>query len=369
MTGFKNPSIQSSAGGKALCISGTIEVTASANNIHINTAGPVNQSAVTNILIELAQVNSTLDKHYLGETPTLNPITGTYGIYSQICFPNGRINATTLHFLIHGAGCDRSYWDIAPGYSYVDYAAEQGYTTFLFDRLGTGRSDKPDPVQAVQIPLGVAIGHELIQLLRSGRLAGHAFEHVVGIGHSAGSFTTNGITTLHPADLDAAVLTGFSPDTSGAPIAFVGLDLTIASQAVPFRFSGLANGYLTSGSISASQYLFMRSPGYDPAILNLAEATKQVFTLGELFSIKAQVSVNFTGPIDVVNGEFDLPNCHGNCKVPYNKAAAAKDVFYPNASNGSSWYLSAVAGHGLNFHYSAPAAYEHILDFVKANGF
>jgi hypothetical protein len=113
----------------------------------------------------------------------------------------------------------------------------------------------------------------------------------------------------------------------------------------------------------------MRAPGFDPAILNLAESTKQIITLGEMFSSTATVASNFTGPIDVVNGEFDLPNCHGNCLVPYNKAAAVKDMFYSAASNGSSWYLSSDSGHGLNFHYSAPAAYEHISNFIKTNGF
>ncbi len=55
--------------------------------------------------------------------------------------------------------------------------------------------------------------------------------------------------------------------------------------------------------------------------------------------------------------------------MPYNKAAAVKDQYYPAASNASSWYLGPTAGHGLNFHYAAPKAYEHILDFIKKNGF
>jgi hypothetical protein len=215
MMGFKNPSVQTSVGGKAFCISGTVQVTASANNFHINAPEPANQTVVTEILVEFVQVNSTLGEKLLGKKPTLNPINGTYEIYSQLCFPNGSINATTIQFLTHGAGFDRSYWDVAPGYSYVDYAAEQGYTTFLYDRLGSGLSDKPDPIQVVQAPLQVSIAHELIQLLRTGGIAGHTFEHVVGIGHSEGSFITNGVTALHPDDLDAVVLTGFSTDTTG----------------------------------------------------------------------------------------------------------------------------------------------------------
>jgi hypothetical protein len=128
---------------------------------------------------------------------------------------------------------------------------------------------------------------------------------------------------------------------SGIPIAFAGLDLSIASQAVSLRFLDLSNSYPTSNSIESSQFFFFRSPEFDPALLNLAEATKQTLAMGEFLTIATpKVSANFTGPIDVVNGENDLPNCAGNCLLPYNKAAAVKAVLFPNASNGSSWYIT-----------------------------
>ena len=368
VSGFRNPSVQSSVGGKAICISGFVDVTASAKNVHLNYAEPVNQTEVTELTVETFQVNSTIGKQLVGDETT---VSGTYGIYSQLCFPAspGTINTTTLQFLIHGSGFDRAYWNLAPGYSYVDAAAEQGYTTFLYDRLGTGLSDHPDAIQVVQLPIQVSIAHELIQLLRSGGIASQKFTNVVGVGHSFGSFQANVLTAQHPKDLDAAVLTGFSTDESGRQVAFSGLDLVIASQSFPLRFSGLSNGYLTGKSIEGSQSFFFRSPGFDPALLNLADASKQTLSIGELFSAVAVVAPDFTGPIDVVNGMYDLPNCHGNCLVPYNKVSTVKDMFYPAASDQSSWYLAEHAGHGLNFHYTAADAYEHILDFIKKNGF
>lgn len=368
MMGFKNPSIQSSVGGQAICISGTVDVTASGNNFQIKSEEPANQTAVTELLVETVQINSTTAQQLVSGQHLVN---GTFAIYSQLCFPNatGAINATTIQFLIHGSGFDRNYWNISPGYSYVDYAAEQGYTTFFYDRLGTGLSDHPDAIQTVQLGLQVAVAHELVQLLRTGGISDHLFEHVVGVGHSFGSLQTNVLTSQHPDDLDAAILTGFSTDMSGMPVAFAGLDPTIASQIQPIRFSGLSNGYLTGNAIEGTQFFFFRAPGYDPELLNLAEANKQTISVGEFLSIMPVVAPNFTGPIDVVNGENDLPNCHGNCLVPNNKAAAVKDMFYPAASNGSSWYLGAGAGHGLNMHYAAPMAYEHIQKFIKKNGF
>lgn len=166
------------------------------------------------------------------------------------------------------------------------------------------------------------------------------------------------------------VLTGFSPDATGQAIAVSGLDLTIASEAVPLRFTNLPNGYWTSALIKVYQGFSLRAPGFDPQIAIVAESIKQTISLGKyLISSFAAGVNNFTGPIDVVNGENGLLSCHGNCLVSYNKAAAVKDMFYPAASNGSSWYLALDTGQGLNFHYSGTLAYEHSHDFLKTNGF
>jgi len=244
-----------------------------------------------------------------------------------------------------GGGFDRSYWNVAPGYSYVGCAAEQGYATFLYDRLGWGLSDHPDPLEIVQLELQVTIAHELIQLLRAGGISNHTFENVVGVGHSIGSVRISGITAQYPKDLDAAVLTGFSTDETGQLIAFSGLDLTIASQNQPLRFSGLANRYLTANSIEGNQYFFSRVPGFDPALLNLAEPTKQGLSVGEFLTLGiSSFSPNFTGPIDVVNGDHDLPNCHGDCLVPYNKAAAVRTNSIQQRVTGPAGILLRIQG-------------------------
>jgi pimeloyl-ACP methyl ester carboxylesterase len=367
MLGFRNASIQSSVGRQAICISGIVDVTASGNNVQISLQEPANQTDVTELVVGDVQINSTLSDQVVGGE---NRISESYGIYSQLCFPNGTINATTVQFLIHGVGFDRTYWNIAPNYSYVDYAAEQGYTTFFYDRLGVGLSDHQDPIETVQAELQVAIAHELIQLLRTGAIANQSFEHVVGVGHSFGSIQTAAITARFPDDLDAAVLTGFSASSTGVAIFSSGLDLTIASQNSPLRFADLSNGYLIANSIESNQFAFFRAPGFDQALLNTAEATKQTFSVGEILtqgSIDMR-STKFTGPIDVVDGENDLPFCQGNCLLPENQAAAVKDILYPAASNGSDYYIAEGAGHGLNLHYAAPKAYEHIQNFIMKNG-
>lgn len=46
-----------------------------------------------------------------------------------------------------------------------------------------------------------------------------------------------------------------------------------------------------------------------------------------------------------------------------------KRALYLVASNGSEYYIAVDAGHGLKFHYSAPAAYEEIHSIIRKNGF
>lgn len=347
-----------------------MDVTAAATNLLINYQEPSNQTELTNLFVQNVAINSTVGEQLVGGQTN---ISGTWGIYSQLCFPlaTGSINATTVQFLIHGLGADYSYWDNAPDYSFIDFAAQQGYTTFVYDRLGNGLSEKPDPIQAVQGNLHVSIAHTLIKMLRSGALAGQSFKHVVGVGHSFGSFITNALTIHYPQDLDAAVLTGYSTSPGGLALAFSGADLSFASQAVPLRFAELSNGYASTGNIQATQFAFFRAPGFDPVLLDLCENTKGLLTIGEYVSISTLqgVAKDFTGPVDVVNGEHDLPNCQGNCYLPHNLAAALIGELYPNASNGSDWYIASGAGHFLNYHYAAAESWVHVQNFIKANKF
>lgn len=366
LKGFENPRIDASIGGKATCISGTINITTSAKNVLFKDPEVSDQSSLTEFLLEGFQVNSTRFEDLVSGQ---HNVSGTYGIYSQLCFPNGVINTTTVQFLTHGLLGDRSYWNNAPRYSYVDHAAERGHTTFLYDRLGSGLSDHPDPLQIVQAQMHVAIGHQLIQLLRTGGIASTEFRHVVGVGHSFGSFQTLGIATQHPEDLDAVVLTGFSTNTAGMPLAFSSGDITIAAQAVPTRFSGLPNGYLTFNNIIGIQFGAMRAPGFDPALLNLLADTRGIITTGELLTSTSLFSVaeNFTGPIDIALPEHDLPSCFANCYLPHNQAASIRGELFPAASNTSSWYIAPGVGHFLNYHYGAIKAYDHIQAFIQSN--
>ncbi|KAF2438587.1 hypothetical protein P171DRAFT_164342 [Karstenula rhodostoma CBS 690.94] len=365
-SGFDNTTIQTSRGGLAVCVSGTVSVEASTSqNLKFNFELPQNQSQVTNVFLRLLSNPSPFAQELVGGTQSVN---GAYEIGATLCTPANNTTPDQVQLLTHGIGFDRYYWDFAPGYSYVDVAAQYGHATFLYDRLGVGKSTKADPLNVVQAALQVEIANVLAQKLRDGAFSDHAFSTVIGTGHSFGSIITQAVTSQYPKVIDAAILTGYSVDTTAAAPFQLGSNLAIASQNQPYRFGALNNGYLVVGSAIALEIGFFRAPGFDPEILSLAEATKGTATFGEFFSISAvtKPAANWTKPVAVVNGNEDLPFCFGNCSVPVNKAEAVFPVLYPQTKTTGA-YLVKDTGHGQNLHYSAVEAYHYIQNFIGKN--
>ncbi|KAL8961803.1 MAG: hypothetical protein Q9193_001692 [Seirophora villosa] len=269
---FSSASYGKSAAGLAACVRGRITVRASASNTRLLLNSSASQAELTQTTVNMVQAGSDYMMRVASGGP--NPVSGTFQIYSQLCFPNdvsaaGKVK--TLQFLSHGGTLDHTYWDFAPRYSYVDAAAAAGYATFSYDRLGTGLSDHPDPNQVVQAALQVEIAHILIQGLRNVSVQGNKVQNVVGVGHSAGSALTLGVVGKYLRDFDGLVFTGISTLVTGVAIAQVAFNLQPAPLDPSGRFKGLDNGYLTQGSIpQAFQFPFYRYPEYDPkSILHL----------------------------------------------------------------------------------------------------
>ena len=183
--GFSKSSISYSASKKAICLTGHISVTSNATTYQVLVPAPADQYQTTQFFVDLQRPPFDFGAKIIdGSRPT----SGTWKIFSKLCIPN-RPNAAaavrTVQVLTHGITLDSSYWDTAPRYSYVDAAAEAGYATFSYDRLGIGHSDHPDPLQVVQAPLQVEILHSLISKLRVANIGGHRFERIVGVGLSS----------------------------------------------------------------------------------------------------------------------------------------------------------------------------------------
>ncbi|KAK5123836.1 hypothetical protein LTR85_002472 [Meristemomyces frigidus] len=364
--GFNNATIGISRGGLAVCVSGTFPVTANTTrNIKFNYKLPQNQSQVTETFVEIATDGSPLVEQIVGG---LQSAGGTFSIGGTLCTPANDTAPKGVQLLTHGVGFDRYYWDFAPGYSYVDAAVQNGYAAFFYDRLGVGVSEQPDALNVVQAALEVEIAHELACMLRNGTYSNNKFEDVIGVGHSFGSIITQAVTSEYPSAFDAAILTGFSVNSTALPVFLTALNLAIAGENQPYRFPAVPAGYLVSGTAISNQIGFFRAPGFDPAILALAEAMKNTVTLGELFTTAAVVAgaPGYTNPLAVVNGAEDLPFCFGNCSYPTNKAAMVQLALYPNVSSSNfGTYLAPVTGHGLNLHYGAVGAYHYIQSFLK----
>ena len=76
------------------------------------------------------------------------------------------------------------------------------------------------------------------------------------------------------------------------------IDLTSlpAPQAMP-------NGYLVTSDIEGNKLQFFKPHYYDPAILELAERTKQPVTEGELLTLASLPMMNsFAGPVLLIAG-------------------------------------------------------------------
>ncbi|TID16157.1 catalytic protein [Venturia nashicola] len=367
LKGFSQPVLSYSAGGKAVCISGNVAVKASASNTKLNLSNPGNQYTATEAFVEYFQTNSTLPSSVNIGTTT---VSGTYNINSKLCYPKSNSTASTIQFLIHGINFDKLYWDIS-GLSYLDAAAAAGHATFSFDRLGTGASDHPDPIQVVQSALQVEIAHQLIQSLRSGAVGGVSWQNIVGVGHSYGSIQSVGLAAQYPKDLDAIILQGFTLDGSSVPATIAAFNPTIASQNDPTRFGFLPSGYQVVNSAVGDQTAFYRYPNFLPSTFNYLDSKKQTFTLGDFLTLTGPVTAaaSFTGPVQIVNGENDFIFCASNCGYPSDLGAAVLPALFPAAAAGSRSYLVPGTGHGINAHTTAPKAYAQMLSFIESAGF
>ncbi|MCJ1353418.1 MAG: hypothetical protein MMC33_003404 [Icmadophila ericetorum] len=365
-TGFSSYSVGLSAGGEAACISGNVPVTINATTVNLLLAEPTNQTVVTEIIQELFQNNSTIGQTTFGGYKTTQ---GTYHIDSTLCFPNNGSKAKTVQVLVHGIGLDKSYWDIAPGYSYVDAAAAAGYATLAYNRLGVGNSDHPDPIQVVQAAVDVEVQHGIVQLLRLGLLGTGGHDYVIGVGHSYGSIIQLAQNGKYPADVDAAVLTGFTDVVTNLQFTVIANNPAIANVNNASKWGGLPNGYLVHDTSISIQLPFFRFPFFANAIFDNQVAAKQTYSLGQQFTLPLifAPATNFTGPVDVVVGLQDFPFCKGDCLSPSDQAVTTIPSLYPAASKGSQSFIVPDSGHFINAHYNAPLEFEQINKFLTSN--
>ncbi|KZP10712.1 alpha beta-hydrolase [Athelia psychrophila] len=321
---------------------------------------------------------SNFSAHYeVGGGKEKSRVANTYAISGTLCTPKGgATNKDSVQYLIHGVGFDSSYWDfsVSEEYSYVRASAAAGISTFRYDRLGTGLSEKPaDSYNVVQSPTDLAIAQKLLTMLRNGDIGGQKFSKVVGVGHSYGSIQVQALSATLPSALDGIILQGFSVNSTALPVFSAGGVYSIATEVFPDRFSKseLTNGYLVSLAPQTNQFNFYYFPAYTQAAFEYARAREQPVSQAVLITLNdiIQPATSFKGPVHVVTGAKDFVFCLGNCyAVP---AGSGKESLldyvqslYPVTSKFST-YIPADTGHAANQHISAPETYKEMLAFAK----
>ena len=166
-------------------------------------------------------------------------------MWGQLCYRGSRAPAT-VQLLVHGVTYNHLYWDFPYGdgyYSYVDAATAAGYATFDVDRVGDGNSSHP-PSADIDLNAGAVALHDAVTALRGGAVGGHAFQHVIMVGHSLGSMEA-WIEDARYHDVDAVIITGALHAATPNLPSLVG-DFYPASDDPKFAGSGLDSGYLTT---------------------------------------------------------------------------------------------------------------------------
>ncbi|PVH91895.1 alpha/beta-hydrolase [Periconia macrospinosa] len=301
----------------------------------------------------------------------------TFTISARLCVPDKGPKSDILQIATHGGGFSKTYWDpqLKPEkYSYVEAALAAGYSILIYDRLGTGQSDKPDAHDIVQFPVQIEILNQFVISARAGKLTASIkhptltvpkFNKIVAVGHSIGSILTSGLLTRYPSAVDGAVLTGYllTPQANTNPPQ----GLEFARDNGNTRFHNDPNGYVVQGAESDIQHDFFHYGNFEDDALAYAGCNKDTFTIGELLSFGAPVAApEYSGPLIFPGGEFDQLFCAGYCP-----GTILEDYMrfklYPQAKNFQI-HIQPGSGHGLTLHTNATGHFQTILSYLVANG-
>ncbi|MES1241505.1 MAG: alpha/beta fold hydrolase [Acidobacteriota bacterium] len=296
---------------------------------------------------------------------TLSPADATvYSVFGVLC-SRGSVHHKTIQVALHGSTYSHLYWDwpLQPEtYSYVRRATSAGYAVLNLDRIGIGRSDRP-PAADVTIGSNAYVVHQIVQALRGGDLVVPSFgriraERVALVGHSLGSLIAIQEAATW-SDVDGVALTGLSHTVTPA----LGEVLLYPANLDPrFAGQGVPDGYLTT--VPGTRGVFYSLPSADPLVLALDEATKETATGAELDTAfpALALSVGIHVPALVEVGDLDRAFCADpSCSVSGSLGIEA-GLFPADACVETA--AIAGAGHDLNLHVQAPAAYDVLLDWL-----
>ena len=240
----------------------------------------------------------------------------TYTVAGELCATADELQAgTTAQLLIHGATYNHDYWDFgkidAVRYSYARDVAAHGFPTFAFDQLGSGSSSRPSS-DLLTTQAASFVAHQVVEALRNGSIGGIEFSKVITVGHSLGSVVV-WQEAISYADVDGLIVTGAAHSVTTKFLTSKGF--YPAADDPKFAKSGFDSGYLTTVPGSRTT-LFYDAPDFDPAIIPVDEAGKDVVSATQLNTglpvVTSTATLAIQVPVLTILGSNDLPTCGPN---------------------------------------------------------
>jgi pimeloyl-ACP methyl ester carboxylesterase len=298
-------------------------------------------------------------------------------ISGRYCVPH-HSNGTIL-LLVGGGAENADYWSM-PGLpaanSLVDAAARDGFATYAIDRLGTGQSTIPAQSTTVTYTAEVSTEDQVARALRRGRLFGHAWRRVAGIGHSLGSGNLTGVAADYPGDVDPLVLTGYGPAVTPETLQLDKL-YQVPASTVSARWANLDPGYITVEPADIAVAGSFYAPGTTSAALAAAASREGILSTTELATrpqgdAAAAQGAKIDIPVLIADGEFDRHYCLINpvgqpdmvgaqCGTP-GAFQGYEDSLLPNACLSTA--VIAGSGHAIQEEIAAGAADALILAWL-----
>jgi pimeloyl-ACP methyl ester carboxylesterase len=309
--------------------------------------------------------------------------TTSYTVHGTLCRPRTWApGARQVDVLVHGGTYSGLYWNLLPGYSFVDATLDNGRAVYYFDQIGSGASGKPSST-SITVEAASSVLHQVIQKMRApARCGGYAFPVVNVIGHSIGSYTAIHEAARYPRDVNRLVVTG----ALHVPVALAAAGQSLGAATYPVaddpvlsrdpRFSRLDSGYLTTRP-GVRRGLFYYTPGADDAVIARDEATKDVLSATEAGSVFGEAAVqppsaniaSSIGPtvrVLIVVGQEDNFNCTTSSLDCTNTSAVAANERPYYGHVGSLTVVTVPnTGHDLALHRSQRISFAAINTWIK----
>jgi pimeloyl-ACP methyl ester carboxylesterase len=283
-----------------------------------------------------------------------------------------------VQLLLHGSTYTSQYWTWPisgfQNYSYVSHACTQGQSTFTYDQVGVGLSDRPTNSTDIQLPTSASISTSLAHKLKSGEIAAafglapKRFKKVIAIGHSQGSVVFNyaAIVSGVATPFDAMVLTGHIHDPTF--LANAKLPRPAARDVNPARWSNLDPGYITISN--RSEFYSPNNLTFSADLVQIDELTKDVSTLWYTEQTAAIYvpATGYKGPVVELVGSNDQLHClnNGDGFIPCNATVlqVSEAPFFPDSRN-FTMIVREGQGHDVNLDFGAAEMFKVFTELAR----